>query len=102
MIDTPMAPPPQRLATKRLAGSWAKLDRAHAHVDELRKAIVEASDGRGPPRILGTRREYDAETEDVLFIAERMTEVGDDWGLIIGDAVHNLRVPSTTFGGSWP
>jgi hypothetical protein len=81
----------QRLAPERLAGSWAKLDRAHAHVDNLRRAIVAASDGRGPPRILSTRREYDAEAEDVLFIAERMTEVGDDWGLIIGDAVHNLR-----------
>jgi len=91
MLDTSMAQPPQRLAPKRLAGSWAKVDRAHVHVDDLRKAIVEASDGRGPPRILSTRREYDAEAEDVLFIAERMTEAGDGWGLIIGDAVHNLR-----------
>jgi hypothetical protein len=80
-----------RLGGERLAGSWAKVDRAHRHVDDLRRAIVAASDGRGPPRVLATRREFDAEGGHVLFIAERMTEVGEDWGLLVGDAVHNLR-----------
>jgi hypothetical protein len=81
----------QRLAPERLASSWAKLDRAHGHVDDLRRAIVDACDGQGPPRVLGTSRKFDPDSQRVLFIAERVPEIGDDWGLIIGDAVHNMR-----------
>lgn len=86
-----MAQPPQRHAPKRLAGSWAKLDRAQGHVNALRQAIVEACDGEPPPRVLSTRRQFDSENNLVLWIAERVPEIGDDWGLIIGDAIHNIR-----------
>jgi hypothetical protein len=91
MLDTPMAPPPQRLAPKRLAGSWAKLTRAQGHVEDLRRAIVAACDGEGPPRVLSTRRHFDPENNLVLWIAERVPEIDDDWGLMVGDAIHNMR-----------
>jgi hypothetical protein len=82
---------PERLAPERLAGSWAKLTRAQRHVDDLRHAILAACDGEGPPRVLATRRHFDAENNLVLWIAERVPDIGDDWGLMVGDAIHNMR-----------
>lgn len=81
----------KRLAPERLAGSWAKLDRAHGHVEALRRAIVAACDGKGPPRVLATRREFDRQNRLVLWIAERVPEIDESWGLLVGDAVHNIR-----------
>jgi hypothetical protein len=81
----------ERLAPERLASSWAKLNRAEAHVNKFRAAVVAASDGKSPPRVLSTTRKFDPESERVLFIAERLPEIGDDWGLMVGDAIHNLR-----------
>lgn len=80
-----------RLAPERLAGSWAKLTRAQRHVEDLRRAIVAACDGEGPPRVLATRRRFDPENNLVLWIAERVPDVSDDWGLMVGDAIHNMR-----------
>jgi hypothetical protein len=80
-----------RLGRRRLAGSWAKLDRAHGHVEALRKAIIAACDGEPPPRVLATRREFDRRTNFVLWIAERLPEIDESWGLLVGDAVHNIR-----------
>ena len=82
---------PQRLAPERLAGSWAKLDRAQSHVNKLRRAIVEACDGKPPPRVLSTRREFDSNENLILWRAERLPPIGEDWGLMIGDAIHNIR-----------
>jgi hypothetical protein len=81
----------RRLAPERLAGSWAKLTRAQGHVEDLKWAIIAACDGEGPPRVLATRREFDPENNFVLWIAERVPEVSDDWGLMVGDAIHNMR-----------
>lgn len=81
----------QRLAPERLAGSWAKLTRAQGHVEDLRRAIVDACDGEAPPRVLSTRREFDSTNNLVLWIAERVPEIGDEWGLMVGDAIHNMR-----------
>ncbi len=52
---------------------------------------MEACDGEPPPRVLSFRREFDPENNLVLWFAERVPEVGDDWGLMIGDAIHNMR-----------
>lgn len=87
----PKAGSTQRLAPERLAGSWAKLTRAQGHVEDLRRAIVDACDGEAPPRVLSTRREFDPENNLVLWIAERVPEISDDWGLKVGDAIHNMR-----------
>ncbi len=83
--------PPERLAPERLAGSWAKLTRAQGHVEELKRAIIAACDGEGPPRVLATRRQFDPENNLVLWIAERVPEVSDDWGLMVGEAIYNMR-----------
>jgi hypothetical protein len=67
------------------------LTRAQAHVEDLRRAILAACDGEAPPRVLATRREFDPENNLVLWIAERVPEIGEDWGLMVGDAIHNMR-----------
>lgn len=82
---------PGRLAPERLAGSWAKLTRAQGHVEEIKRAIIAACDGEGPPRVLSTRRRFDPENNLVLWIAERVPAINDDWGLMVGDAIHNMR-----------
>jgi len=80
-----------RLAPGRLAGSWAKLTRAQGHVEDLRRAILDSCGGEAPPRVLSTRREFDPSNNLILWIAESLPEIGDDWGLIVGDAIHNMR-----------
>jgi hypothetical protein len=74
-----------------LAGSWAKLTRAQGHVEDLRRSILDSCGGEAPPRVLRMRREFDPEKNLVLWIAESLPEIGDDWGLIVGDAIHNMR-----------
>jgi hypothetical protein len=74
-----------------MAGSWAKLDRAHGHVEALRQAIIAACDEAPPPRVLATKREFDPHSKFVLWIAERVPEIDDSWGLLVGDAIHNIR-----------
>lgn len=82
---------PTRHAPERLAGSWAKLTRAQDHVEDLRRSILESCGGEAPPRVLSMRREFDPQNNLVLWVAESLPEIGDDWGLIVGDAIHNMR-----------
>jgi hypothetical protein len=72
-----------------LTDSWAKLERAKGHVDDLRAEITEAADGK--PNVISLRSEYDGDTQAVVYFAERIPEVRDSWGLLIGDAIHNFR-----------
>ncbi|MCW2980493.1 MAG: hypothetical protein JWO14_2220 [Solirubrobacterales bacterium] len=80
-----------RLAPERLAGSWAKLTRAQVHVEDLQRSILDSCGGEAPPRVLSTQRQFDPENNLILWIAESLPEIGDDWGLIVGDAIHNMR-----------
>jgi hypothetical protein len=50
----------------------------------------DACDGKAPA-VTRTRREYDPELEEVLFIAEELPAISDDWSVLIGDALYNLR-----------
>jgi hypothetical protein len=64
--------------------------RAKAHADKLIAEMRDACDGKAPG-VYETSRKYDPDTEQVVFIAERMTEISDEWSLIVGDCIYNLR-----------
>jgi hypothetical protein len=89
MADPDYRPDPPSL-NPRVASSWAKFLRAKAHADQLIAEMRDASDGNAPG-VYETSRKYDPDTEQVIFIAERMTEISDNWSLIVGDCIHNLR-----------
>jgi hypothetical protein len=72
-----------------LGGSRAKLGRAKEHVETLRAKIALA--GHPDPRVIPLRRKYEPEFGAVVYRIERVIRAGDDWGLIVGDAVHNMR-----------
>lgn len=72
-----------------LSGPWAKLERANAHVETLRAKIGLA--GHPDPKVIPLRRKYEPEYRAVVYRIERVIQVGDDWGLIVGDAIHNMR-----------
>lgn len=75
--------------TLDLSSSWAKLERAKTHVDQLRAEIAEA--GNGDPKSIPLRREYDAEDRAVVYRVEHVIEVRPHWSLLVGDAAHNFR-----------
>ncbi len=71
-----------------LDGSWAKLERAKAHIDTLRAEISETTEGE---LNLPLRRQYEPEHAAVVWRIESVPEIRDSWGLLVGDALHNLR-----------
>jgi len=75
--------------TLDLSGARAKVVRAIMHIEDLRDRIRQA--GHPDPDVIPLRREYDREERAIIFHIEKMVEVADDWGLIAGDAIHNLR-----------
>lgn len=71
-------------------GCWAKLDRAKTHRDVLKDEIGTAF-GAASNRI-GLSVEYDDESGYHVFRAETFPDdLSRRWGILIGDAVHNLR-----------
>lgn len=72
-----------------LRSSIAKLDRAKKHIDGLRTKIAEA--GRPDPEVISLRRQFEPEHGAVICRVERVLQTGEDWELIIGDALNNLR-----------
>lgn len=71
-----------------LKSSWAKVKRAKIHIDTLAIAIGQESP-KG--KMLWVRRKYEPEQGAIVFRFERLVKIHDNWSLIIGDAVHNLR-----------
>jgi hypothetical protein len=72
-----------------LDGAWQKLEWAKGHAQKLRDAIREAGDGDMDPITL--RREYVSDERAVVYRIKRVIEIGEDWPLITGDALHNFR-----------
>jgi hypothetical protein len=72
-----------------LGGPRAKLGRAKEHVETLRAKIGLA--GYPDPRVIPLRRKFEREFGAVVYRIDRVIQVGDDWGLIVGDAIHNMR-----------
>jgi hypothetical protein len=75
--------------TLDLTGSWAKLKWAKRHINQLRAEITEA--GKGDPKRISLRRQYEPDQRAVVYRIDRFIEVRDYWGLMVGDALHNLR-----------
>jgi hypothetical protein len=80
-----------------LTGCWQKLERAKGYIDLLHTEISR----QGYARVEGTpgafavaiplARTFDPEKNEIVFYVERLIEIGNDWGLIVGDAAHNMR-----------
>jgi len=70
-----------------LKDPWRKFERAWAHYEPLDKEI-EAFEQSHPYRV---RCEVNKKTSQYSFYVNDLAPVGDDWGLRIGDTVHNLR-----------
>lgn len=75
--------------TDPLSGCWDKLERAKSHIRSLHAEIVEVSgeDLKSVPLM----RQYEPEYGAVVYRVERPPQVRESWGLLIGDALHNLR-----------
>ncbi len=73
----------------RLAGMWRKLHRAKVHVDMLREAVRDPTNG--DPRSIDLVRRFDPDEKAVIAYAERVPKILDCYGVVVGDAIHNLR-----------
>jgi hypothetical protein len=67
----------------------AKLKRAHGHIEHLRASIREA--GQGDPYRLPLRVQGEPETGGKTLRVGALPDKAEEWGLLIGDAIHNLR-----------
>lgn len=72
-----------------LRSSWLKLDRAKAHVDDLRAEVMEATEGH--PERVGLGRRYDSDHQAVLVYVKSLPEIRNSYGILVGDAIHNFR-----------
>jgi hypothetical protein len=72
-----------------LSSAWAKVRRSEALIDGLRRDIWDA--GSPDPYVIPVRRSYDAAGEAVVFEIDHLITIADDWTLILGDALHDLR-----------
>jgi hypothetical protein len=75
--------------TLDLTGSWAKLKWAKRHINLLRTEITEV--GKGDPKRISLRRQYEQDQRAVVYRIDRFIEVREHWGLIVGDVLHSLR-----------
>ncbi len=75
----------------RLAGCWAKLERAKHHLDDLYVEILEwgVGDATDVPPPVGKR--YDANEGCFIYFNTEVTDTPTSWSLIAGDAINNLR-----------
>jgi hypothetical protein len=71
-----------------LRSSWAKAKHAKEYIDILR-VYIERKAPNG--KMLWVARKFDADQRAIIYYVERLVEISDDWSLVIGDAVHNLR-----------
>ena len=71
-----------------LKSSWAKAKRAKAHIDFLRDEVARESPNG---KMLWLTRQYEPKKGAIVYRVERTVKIHDDWSLIIGETVHNLR-----------
>lgn len=70
-----------------LSGAWLKVDRAKEHIDNLGPEIRSFLDTE--PYVIV--REDDPQTGDEIFKVKIRAEPPKQWGVILGDVLHNLR-----------
>jgi hypothetical protein len=78
-------------------GARAKLERAQHHVEELRREIGTMNPD---PTAVPLGRAYEPEREAIVWRIEKLPLVGQHWGLLVGDALHNSDARWITCGGS--
>ena len=71
-----------------LSGPWAKVERSKVHIDDLRRRIAEAYPNG---ELFTYRQQYEAEKGAIVVYIESTPKIPQEWSLIVGDAVHNLR-----------
>lgn len=71
-----------------LDGAWQKLKWAQCHTDMLREKIGELDPD---PAHIPLCRKYEPDKSAIVWRVERVPEIKDSWGLVVGDALHNLR-----------
>ena len=82
--------------TLDLSGCYAKLKRAQIHIDDLKRRVDEVFPN-GELFTLGQKFEREQTplngfVSGTIFVyVESVSEVPQQWSLIVGDAVHNLR-----------
>lgn len=72
-----------------LDGPRAKLAWGKSHVDDLVSDIGRANSGHPPAMSLA--RQYQADDTAIVFKAESVPQCPQEWGLYVGDAIHNFR-----------
>jgi hypothetical protein len=77
------------MTRRAFAGCWAKLDHAITHINLLRTEIEKA--GAPHPDLIPLRRKYEADQRAVVYRIDRVIQIRDEWPLIFGDAIHDLR-----------
>lgn len=70
-----------------VAGAWAKLRRAREHFDVVRSKVEPVDRGDTYRIIL----DIDPDTGEYVFRVRDLEPLDPDWGLIIGDCLHNAR-----------
>lgn len=72
-----------------LSDARAKLDHAEAHINLLWSGIKEIC-GEDPYAV-PLRRQYEADQGAVVYRIDRVVDIPEEWSLVLGDAVHDLR-----------
>ena len=73
-----------------LEDAWAKLERAHAHVEHLRVEVKKRWRAEFK-MVIPLVRQLDAEQGAVVYRVDPHLEIPKDWPLVVGDALHNFR-----------
>jgi hypothetical protein len=72
-----------------LYGCRAKLERAKRHIRDFRASV---DNKLGPhPIFYSLRRQFEPHEGGIVWRIDRGVGIGDDWSLIVADAIHNLR-----------
>lgn len=77
------------MAYRTFTGCWAKLAHANHHIGLVKAEIEQA--GAPDPEMVEVSRVYEPTDRAVVYRIERVIQIGEDWPLIVGDAVHDLR-----------
>jgi hypothetical protein len=72
-----------------LDGVFAKLNRAKRQVDALRRDIFETNEG--DPKTIGLGRKFESDSQAIVYRIDRVPEVKECWGLLVGEVIHNFR-----------
>ena len=71
-----------------LTSAWKKWCRAKIHIRDLSAEIAKV----GPQdQLIALGQKYEAERDSIVIYIESVVKIPNDWSLLVGDAVHNLK-----------